>query len=209
MTSDAGSTNPATSGDKPQRARRGRWVVLAIFLICAAPIVASYYMYFVVRPDGRTNYGTLMEPFHDVSSLAGFGLDGAPAGLAQLHGRWVLITGSDAVCDASCERRLYLMRQVRLTTGRERERVERAWVVPADALPPAGLLAAHEGLVVIRAAPGAMIAAGFTPVEGVRPQDQIWIVDPRGKLVLRFPLAPDPSRMKKDLQKLLSASSIG
>jgi hypothetical protein len=205
----SGQTAGGMTGGQGGRARNGRWTLLAIFLVCVAPVIATYYTYLVIRPDGRTNYGELMEPFHDVASLAGVELDGTPTGLAALHGRWIMITGSDGVCDTACERRLYLMRQVRLTTGKNRDRVERAWIVPSDATPDPGLLAQHEGLVVIRAAPGAMRAAGFAAAAGVRPEDHIWIVDPHGKLVLRYPVAADPSRMKKDLLKLLSASSIG
>lgn len=207
-TIDEGSSAGRTGGEG-RRARSGRWILMVIFLVCLAPVVASYYTYLVIRPDGRTNYGELMEPFQDVASLSGVGLDGTPASLAALSGRWIMITGSVGACDAACEHRLYLMRQVRLTTGKNRDRVERAWIVPGDATPDARLLAQHEGMVVIRAAPGAMLAAGFAATEGTRPEDHIWIVDPHGKLVLRYPVEADPSRIKKDLLKLLSASSIG
>jgi hypothetical protein len=205
-----GAAAPAQSAEARQRQiRRGRLKMLAILLVCAAPVIASYFTYYVIRPEGRTNYGTLLDPLREVGNFAGTGLDGAPAGLAQLKGRWVLVTGGDADCDAACENRLYLMRQVRLTTGKDRDRVERAWVVAPDAVPSAKLLGEHEGMIVIRADPGAMAAAGFIAAEGARPQDHIWIVDPLGNLVLRYPVAPDPSRMKKDLLKLLKASRIG
>ncbi|HRO60756.1 MAG TPA: cytochrome C oxidase subunit I [Burkholderiaceae bacterium] len=189
--------------------RRGRLIALGILLVCAAPIIASYFTYYVIRPEGRTNYGTLLEPLRTVGELRGTAPDGAPADLAGLRGRWVLLTGAGAQCDTECEHRLYLMRQLRLTTGKDRDRVERAWIVPADAQPPAGLLEQHDGLVVIRAADDAMAQAGFEVADGSRPQDHVWVLDPLGNLVLRYPLAPDASRMKKDLLKLLKASRIG
>jgi len=192
-----------------QRTRRGRLKMLAILLVCAAPVIASYFTYYVIRPEGRTNYGTLLQPLPEVGGLSGVGLDGAPAGLKQLGGKWLLVTGSGASCDAACEHRLYLLRQVRLTTGKDRDRVERAWIVAPGTEVPARLLAEHEGLTVIRAAPGAMAAAGFPPEGSASPESHIWIVDPLGNLVLRYPVDPDPSRMKKDLLKLLRASRIG
>lgn len=192
-----------------QRTRRGRLKMLAILLVCAAPVIASYFTYYVIRPEGRTNYGTLLQPLPDVTGLSGAGLDGAPAGLKQLGGKWLLVTGAGASCDAACEHRLYLLRQLRLTTGKDRDRVERAWIVGPGTEVPARLLAEHEGLVVIRARAGAMAAAGFPSEGGDAPESHIWIVDPLGNLVMRYPVDPDPSRMKKDLLKLLKASRIG
>ena len=40
-----------------QRARHGRWKMLGVLLICAAPVVASYFTYYVIRPEGRRVYG--------------------------------------------------------------------------------------------------------------------------------------------------------
>jgi hypothetical protein len=38
-----------------QRTARGRWRMLAVLLVCAAPVVASYFTYYVIRPEGRRN----------------------------------------------------------------------------------------------------------------------------------------------------------
>jgi hypothetical protein len=39
--------------------------------------------------------------------------------------------------------------------------------------------------------------------------DHIYVIDPLGNLMMRFPRDPDPSRMIKDLSRLLKASRIG
>jgi hypothetical protein len=39
--------------------------------------------------------------------------------------------------------------------------------------------------------------------------DHIYLVDPLGNLMLRFPANPDPQRMLKDLARLLKASRVG
>jgi hypothetical protein len=41
------------------------------------------------------------------------------------------------------------------------------------------------------------------------PEKHIYLVDPYGNLMLRFPVDPDPARMKKDLQQLLKAQGSG
>ena len=40
-------------------------------------------------------------------------------------------------------------------------------------------------------------------------RDHIYLVDPLGNVMMRYPRDADPSRMKKDLARLLRASRIG
>ena len=37
-----------------RRTASGRWKMLLVALVCAAPVLASYYFYYVVRPQART-----------------------------------------------------------------------------------------------------------------------------------------------------------
>ncbi|MBX3591734.1 MAG: cytochrome C oxidase subunit I [Burkholderiaceae bacterium] len=229
MTADEGPRVPAPASAGAETRRRvsaGRWKMLAILLVCAAPVIASYYTYYVVRPEGRTNYGTLITPLRDVGTLgtpvtqaadasghaaAAAGQPAAPArsgGVASLHGRWVMLVVAPGACDAGCRQRLYEIRQVRLTTGKDRDRVERAWIVSDDAAPDPALLAQHEGLVLMRS--DAATLARLLPTDpGTAVTDHIYIVDPLGNLMMRFPKDADPNRMKKDLAKLLRASRVG
>jgi len=39
--------------------------------------------------------------------------------------------------------------------------------------------------------------------------DHLYMIDPRGNLMMRFPKDADPNKVKKDISKLLRASSIG
>ena len=227
---DEGPRAPAPASADAETRRRvnaGRWKMLAVLLVCAAPVIASYYTYYVVRPEGRTNYGTLITPLRDVGTLgtlmapvaeasgnaaaAAAAQPLAPArsgGLASLQGRWVMLVVAPGACDAGCRQRLYEIRQVRLTTGKDRDRVERAWIIPDDAAPDPALLAQHEGLVLMRS--DAATLARLLPTDpGTAVTDHIYIVDPLGNLMMRFPKDADPNRMKKDLARLLRASRVG
>jgi hypothetical protein len=195
---------PAPTPDDAQR-RRNRIKLLAILAVCAAPVIASYFTYYVIKPDGRTNYGELIEPQRSLASLLPGPGTAPDTGLAALRGKWLMITLADDGCDAACEQRLVVMRQVRLTTGKDRDRVERALLV-AGSPPPPAMLAEHEGLQVLATDRDSLErlrqAAGATA-------PGILIVDPLGNLMMRYPTEPDPNRMKKDLAKLLRASRIG
>ena len=52
-----------------RRTRLGRRWMLLVLALCAAPVIASYTMYYLVRPSGRTNYGELIDP-HTAVGLA-------------------------------------------------------------------------------------------------------------------------------------------
>jgi hypothetical protein len=178
--------------------RRGRWKLVAILLVCAAPVIASYLTYYVIRPEGRTNYGELVEPPRNVAAL----------GVPSLQGRWVMLVVAPGTCDPGCRERLYEIRQVRLTAGKDRDRVARVWVVADDTAPDPALLAQHDGLVLMRTDVDAL-ARQFPATPQTRVSDHIYLIDPLGNLMMRFPKDADPSRMKKDLAKLLRASRVG
>ena len=184
-----------------------RLKLLGILAVCAAPVIASYLAYYVIKPGGRSNYGELIDPQRPVATLAVAGPDGAASGMDRFRGKWVLLTTADRACDAACAQRLYVMRQVRLTTGRDRDRIERVLLITDGSTPAATLLAEHEGLQVLRADPAAL-AAGLPPAEGDGGAPP-YVIDPLGNLMMRFPAQADANRMKKDIAKLLRASRIG
>ena len=164
--------------------------LLFIFFACAAPFVLAWAAwYFGWVPGAAGNYGELIAP-RTVS--------GAP--LPALRGKWVMVTFDGAACDAYCEKKLYYMRQVRRAQGKDQGRVERLWVITDAGSPRPELLAAIEGTHRSRGSPGEF------PGERVQ---HIYLVDPLGNLMMRFPRDPDPSKMLKDLQRLLKYSRIG
>lgn len=189
-------------------ARSARLKLLLIVLACAAPVIASYFTYYVIRPEGRVNYADLIDPQRPTAELSIQGPAGEASTLAQFRGKWLLVTAAPADCPDDCPDRLFQMRQVRLMTGRERERVQRVWLVTDSGTPQATRLAEHEGLHWLRVDPKAF-AALFPAGSDTAATRHVYIVDPIGNLMMRFPVAADPARMKKDLSKLLRASRMG
>jgi cytochrome oxidase Cu insertion factor (SCO1/SenC/PrrC family) len=186
--------------------RRGRIKLLALAAFFALPVVAGYVAYFFdLAPGATANYGTLI-PAHPLSDTPLQDPQGRPFRLSELRGKWVLVQFDSGACSAYCERKLYFMRQVRKALGKDTPRVERLWLVTDAATPSAQLLQAIEGTRLARIA-GNAIAAEF-PAE-LAAADHVYLVDPHGNLMMRFPREPDPSRMLKDLQRLMKISGIG
>ncbi len=205
QTFNESSTGSANAAGAVHRSRLKLYFVIAI---CAAPVLASYYAYYFVRPEARSNYGELIDPQRPMPALHLKTLDGQPFDNASLRGKWVLLMVADGSCDASCTDRLYHMRQVRLTTGKDRDRVERVWLVP-DASPlPARVVREYDGTRMLRA-DAAEVAAWLAVAPSTAREDRLYVMDPLGNLMMRFPVDADPSRTKRDLAKLLRASRIG
>ncbi len=192
-----------------QRTRRGRIKMLLVLLVCALPVLVSYFSYFVLRPQARTNYGTLIEPTRSLPALPLRTLDAQPVDAAALHGQWLLLVLGPSTCAADCQQRLYLQRQLREMLGRERDRIDKVWLVTDDAeLAPAlrAGLRDEPSLQVLRV-PRAALAAWLQPQDGHALEQHLYLVDPMGEWMMRLPADPDPSRAKRDLERLLRASA--
>ena len=192
-----------------RRTRSGRLKMLAVLAFCAAPVVASYFSYFVLRPQARTNYGALIQPTRSLPALPLRTLDGQAVDAASLRGQWLLLTVGPGACDAACEKRLFMQRQLREMLGRDRDRVDKLWLITDDAEVPAALRAALQAApsVDMLRVPRAALAAWLQPDEGHALEDHLYLVDPMGEWMMRMPADPDPARIKRDLERLLRASS--
>ena len=191
-----------------ERTVRGRWRLLAVLAVCAAPVVASYFTYYVIRPDSRRSYGALIEPQRPLPAINATGLDGKTAPLTALKGQWLLISVAGGGCDPACERHLYLQRQLRESLGKEKDRMDWVWLVPDAAAVRASLLPALGQATVLQVR-GDELGRWLEPAPGHRPEDHLYLVDPLGNLMLRFPAALDAasaSQAKRDLDRLMRAS---
>jgi hypothetical protein len=167
--------------------------VFLIGLVCTAPLVLGTLAYLLRWDTGSAgNYGELIEPRT---------LTAEP--FRALRGKWVIVTLDAAACDAWCEKKLYYLRQLRRATGKDMERVERLWLITDAARPRAELAQAFEG-TRLQVADAALVRSF-----GGEPADHLYLVDPLGNLMMRYPRDADPSKMLKDLQRLLRVSRIG
>jgi hypothetical protein len=191
------------------RTVRGRVRMLLVLLVCAAPVIASYFTYFVIRPEGRTNYGTLILPTRGLPALELRSLDGAVVPAATLRGQWLLVAVAPSSCGEGCERNLLMQRQLREMLGRERDRLDKVWFVTDDGPVAAPLRAAVEAAPATTAlrVDRRALAAWLEPADGQAMEDHLYLVDPMGEWMMRMPVAPEPSRVKRDLERLLRASA--
>jgi hypothetical protein len=197
--------------DIARRTARGRLKMLLLLLVCAAPVIASYVAYFVIRPDRRANYSELILPTRPMPpALALTDLDGRAVRADTLKGQWLLVVVSGGACDPVCERHLWIQRQLREALGRDSTRVDKVWLIDDGIAPrPETLAAVRSGGMptsVLHVASD-RLGTWLTPMPESRLEAHMYIVDPMGDWMMRVPPDPDPARLKRDVERLLRASA--
>jgi hypothetical protein len=195
--------------DDARRTSSGRRKMLAVLAVCAAPVIASYLTYYVIRPEAQRHYGELVDPQRPLPAVPASTLDGKQVALNSLRGQWLLISVGSGACDAACERHLYLQRQLRESLGQGKERVEWVWLVDDAAPVRPALLPAVEQASVLRV-DRTDLQKWLAPASGHQLADHIYLVDPLGNWMMRFPAnldRADAAKAKRDLDRLLRASA--
>jgi cytochrome oxidase Cu insertion factor (SCO1/SenC/PrrC family) len=188
----------------------GRWKMFALLAVCASPVIASYFTYYVIRPSNTKSFGELIQPQRPMPTVAAQKLDGTPTNLQSLRGQWLLVSVASAGCDKACEDQLYLQRQLRETLGREKTRLDWVLLVSEEAAlaPELKQRLSSEDLL------------GFQALQLKKSDIQTWLgsdssrlflVDPQGDYMMRFPenmTTEQAAKAKSDINRLLRASSF-
>lgn len=195
------------------RTRRGRIQMLLLLLACASPVIASYFAYYVIKPEGgKTNFGTLVYPAQEFNAAW---LD------VPVQGKWTLLiarpAGECQIKDEKCIEALFLMRQTRVAMGRESKRVQLLWVNTDGKLVDPEVIKVYDeqaaGLKVVSLPSDPKAKAEFDAwlnKEGAG--SAIQLIDPSPAKMMYFPVTNSPkefSSMKKDLEKLLKLNHKG
>lgn len=195
--------------DDSRRVWQGRWKMIIVALVCASPVIASYFTYYVIRPEGRRNHGELIDPQRPLPDVAATTLDGRAVNLRSLKDQWLLVSVGSGACEAACQQHLYLQRQLREGLGKDKERVDWVWLIADDAPVPNTLQSALAQATVLRVPPAAL-AQWLAPASGHALPDHLYLVDPLGNWMMRFPAGLDlagAAKAKRDIERLLRAAN--
>lgn len=187
----------------------GRWKLLLVLAVCAAPMLLSYLFYFVIKPEGRTNYGVILDPrSYPMPKLDTHLLGGESKELDAYKGKWILLQADSGECADACKKKMYDMRQLRLIQGKEMDRIERVWLITDNKPVDTVLIREYDGTRMLSVSQDKL--KSWLPVDANTViSDHIYMIDPLGNLMMRFPKDADPNKVKKDIGKLLKASAIG
>lgn len=187
----------------------GRWKMIAVWLICAAPVVASYLSFYVIRPESHHSFGELIEPQRPLPNLSGITLNGDEVNLKSLTGQWLLVSVGDGNCTGPCQAHLYLQRQLRESLGKDKDRLDWVWLVTDPSPVSPAILPGLRDATVLRV-PVEELKRWLYPASAQALSDHLYLVDPLGHWMLRFPADLDQTKAaaaKRDLDRVLRASA--
>lgn len=197
----------------PVLSPRTKFVLM--FILFAMPITASYLMFFFWKPKATSNFGELISPVValPVERFNAVDAADAPEGAAQngLRGKWLLVTRDAGVCDASCEKKLYTIKQARLLVGpKDLERVVRVMLIDDGAAISEQARTSFAGTAFVSAKGSAWLPRlpreATDTTEG---RGYIYAVDPMGNLFMRYKADEDIKELAADMRRVLKASQLG
>ncbi len=187
-----------------------RLKLLAIVFVCSLPVLVAYLAYYVVRPQGEAAFGELISPVRPVPNAQASELDGASVLLPSLKAQWLLVKVDGGACVKDCQKQLVVLRQFRLMLGKDMERTDWVWLIndqaPVDAVLRQNL---KKDLATVLRVDPPTLQSWFSVPAGRSLQDYIFVVDPMGNTMMRFPIQMDSAaaaKAKRDLEHLLRAS---
>lgn len=192
-----------------RRTRSGRIKMLLLLLICLAPVLASYFTYYVIRPIGGTrNHSDLIQPPRDMPAVQVQDLKGRSLALDTLKGQWLIVAVAGGACDEGCQNHLYFQRQLREAQGKDKDRIDRVWLISDEAPVSETLLPALSQATVLRV-PLDVLQGWLSPATGQQLQDHLYLIDPMGNWMMRMPSGMDVEKathVRRDLDRLMRAS---
>jgi cytochrome oxidase Cu insertion factor (SCO1/SenC/PrrC family) len=179
--------------------------MLLVAGLFALPIAASYIAYQLVEPKATANHGELLlppalvttHPFERTDAAGEFRFE-------ALRGKWLMVASDTGACPAACQEKLVTMRQARLALGRDAGRVERIFVADDLTALDSSLAGAFPGMHLVRTPKGLSLPVGAT-----NDRAHVYLVDPLGNVMMRWPARAEGKRILQDLKRLLKASQVG
>lgn len=177
--------------------RSAKLNLIIIFFVFFIPVITAY-----IALKGQwfnlsaTNQGELITPAMqmDVTQLN-----------EDASGKWLMIVPSELECQQLCQESTYLVKQTHIALGRETPRVL-----------PSRYISTNQKLILLDQTDTNNQSAGIVNPSAQLSKDYVYIADPLGQIILRYPISLKrednliaAKHLLADLRKLLKLSRVG
>lgn len=193
-----------------ERQRKGRWVLLSMLIFFIAPIIAVFAMYKLDwRPQGKS-VGELITPAYLLQMPISVKIsDGKQVGAEFWQDKWSMVYVADQ-CVEKCKAKLHNMRQIHVSLYKEIPRMQRVLITAQTEVTE--LVKIHPELQILNGDSEALhhLHEQFSEVDmPAYSADKLYLVDPRGFLMMSYAPDTDPALIRKDIVRLMKYSWAG
>ena len=193
-----------------ERQRKGRWIVFSMLIFFIAPIIAVIAMYKLDwRPQGAS-IGELVTPAQLLSMPNLIkNSDNKMVTSEFWNDKWSMVYVT-ANCADACKTKLLNIRQIHVSLYKDIPRMQRVLITAQTNVDEIKQI--HPELIILnQPAEGTnQLSEQFNEpnVQAVS-ADKLYLVDPRGFLMMRYASATDPALIRKDIVRLMKYSWAG
>jgi len=175
---------------------RSRFVLILVAVMFLGSFGVAATLFFTGwKPTQTRNVGEMLEPYPDLRPLVLQQADGEVWQWQPQSRHWHIIVAPPADCGTPCLELLDALQRVRVSEGRHSDKLHVLWF---GELPEGA--SAFSGLVPMLANPELQ---ALLPDQARADALPVYLADPNGYLVLRYPPGFNPSGLRKDLGRVL------
>ncbi len=175
------------------------WLLILVFCL---PMVIGWFLYLnpqLLAGSQQVN-GRLIGPPRSISQVRLLRTDGSNLKMQDMRGQWVLMLVVAEGCGDPCRGSLLELRKIERALGRDQTRLQRLLVLGKPAAEQRQEIQNNRLLDT---------ATVFEPIGSKLFQDQastIFVIDPMGRLMLRYPSDTQSDKILPDIKRLLTAT---
>jgi hypothetical protein len=181
----------------PDAARtRGRWILVGLFALFFGTVFGAGVLRFAGwQPTGHKNSGEMLQPPIDARAITPQLAAGGAYAWNPNERIWRIVAVAPADCGQPCSKLAQDLDKVWRLFGHRADKVQILWVGPLPAHAPA-----TEARVLVSPTPALLAALPrHADARGV----PVYVIDPNGFVILRYPPRFDAGGLYKDVSKLL------
>ena len=182
------------------------YLLIAVFVVPLLVAIAMYTMRDDIPMVKSVSHGQLIHPAEPIKELELTLAAGDQHNLDQLQGKWTYIFYAPNGCDLNCEASLFKLRQTRVATGREANRVQ-SFIVTNINDNSQKILARYSQIQ--KSSQIQITLESQAKNNHQLEKGKVYLIDPIGNLMMKYDVNSTSRGMLKDIKKLLKISNIG
>jgi cytochrome oxidase Cu insertion factor (SCO1/SenC/PrrC family) len=186
----------------------GRKILLLMAFIFVLPFTVAATLHLLNVHPASHSYGELINPPQALTFPVLHDIQGKEFKTQQWLKKWSMVIIDSDNCNTPCQEQAHLLKQVNTALDKDKGRVQRVLIVPVDskAAVYAEMQKQYPDLLILKGidAETVKFAGQFKGENG-----SVYLIDPLGNLMMRYPKNMNPKGLLTDLKKLLKNSWAG